>query len=38
MKKIAIILLVVALACAALPAALAEADKPFAGTRLTVYN
>ena len=38
MKKIAIILLVVALACTALPAALAEADKPFAGTRLTVYN
>lgn len=38
MKKIAIILLV-ALLVAALPiAALAEADKPFAGTELKVYN
>ena len=38
MKKIAI-LLMVALLVAALPAcALAEADKPFAGTQLKVYN
>lgn len=38
MKKLAIILLVVALLCAASTAALAEADKPFAGTSLTVFN
>ena len=38
MKKLAIVLLVAALLCAACSAAFAEADKPFAGTRLTVYN
>lgn len=37
MKKIAITLLV-ALLVAALPTALAEADKPFAGTEIKVYN
>ncbi len=37
MKKLAIILLV-ALLVGVLPAAVAETDKPFAGTRLTVYN
>ena len=37
MKKIALILLV-ALLLAALPACLAEADKPFAGTEIKVYN
>lgn len=37
MKKLAIILLVVALVCANL-AALAEADKPFAGTTLNIFN
>lgn len=38
MKKLAIILLVVALIGAGLTAAVAEGDKPFAGTELTVYN
>ena len=38
MKKLAIVLLAVALLCAAVIPALAEADKPFAGTELTVYN
>ena len=37
MKKIALILLVALLVCA-LPTALAEADKPFAGTEIKVYN
>lgn len=37
MKKIAIVLLVALLLCA-LPVALAEADKPFAGTEIKVYN
>ena len=38
MKKLAIMLLVAALVYAALTCAFAEADKPFAGTELTVYN
>ena len=38
MKKLAVILLVAALTCAACTAALAEADKPFAGTTLKVFN
>ena len=38
MKKIAIILLVALLACALPTVALAEADKPFAGTEIKVYN
>ena len=38
MKKIAIILLAAVLIGAISAAAIAEADKPFAGTELTVYN
>ena len=38
MKKIAIVLLAALLACALLTPAMAEADKPFAGTQLKVYN
>ncbi|MBQ3423635.1 MAG: spermidine/putrescine ABC transporter substrate-binding protein [Clostridia bacterium] len=38
MKKIAIVLLVCLLAGALFTAALAEADKPFAGTEIKVYN
>ncbi|MBR1822039.1 MAG: spermidine/putrescine ABC transporter substrate-binding protein [Clostridia bacterium] len=38
MKKIAIVLLVALLTCALCVPALAEADKPFAGTQLKVYN
>ena len=38
MKKIAIVLLAALLACALLIPAMAEADKPFAGTQLKVYN
>ena len=38
MKKIAIVLLVALLVCALPTLALAEADKPFAGTEIKVYN
>ena len=38
MKKIAIILLVAMMTCAVAVNALAEADKPYAGTEITVYN
>ena len=38
MKRIAIVLLAALLACALLTPAMAEADKPFAGTQLKVYN
>lgn len=38
MKRFAIILMIAALLCAAFTVASAEADKPFAGTELTVYN
>ena len=38
MKKIAIVLLAALLTCALMIPALAESDKPFAGTQIKVYN